>query len=357
MSSGCGIRSVLPQLRTADACDIRSEVHKRNGAELWWCHTHGMEVGGGGVGRCLGSDTAALRNDQIFTIDVADYPGGVAAWGATEPAACWGEVEIHGGVHLHARRFVGGMKEIDESFALVRITSGAQTVEIDEASAIAHLVSAVAGRVNVVLQCTHCGWLHLDRDEFAVTPHKKHLCNRCGRNFWNTELTIANPLAGLAHNPAFTVGSVPVPATETLKLRRSLYTSISIWGSNPAIVWTSELAESEGIHVHARDSVGDLTIDDTYGSVEIDHVRLDPELVRLLMVQRTIPSVCSRIVSLSCPHCASLHADRGDFAFRPRNEFVCAHCDRAFVSPGRRNVVSNPLIQILADLDMLPSLP
>ena len=125
-------------------------------SQLWRCHTHGMEVAGSGSVRCYGSDAPAFRDDQIFSIDVAEYPGGIAAWGATAPAAYWGSFQDERGVHVHARRLAGGTKEIDQSFALVRVTSGSALVQIDEASAVARLVSLVAGHENVVLACPHC---------------------------------------------------------------------------------------------------------------------------------------------------------------------------------------------------------
>lgn len=351
MSGTCGTRSVLPRLRTEAPCEVRSEVRKRSGTPLWWCHAHGVEAPLGVGSRCPGADTPALRGSEIIEIDVHDYPGGVAVWGATPPAVSWGPVTVEAGVHLHARVEVGGPKVIDGSFAVVRVTSQEQTIEIDEASAVAQLISLAAGQTIVSLVCPHCDWRHLDRDQFAVDPHRKHLCNRCGRNFWATDLTISNPLAVINDRPEFTPTAPTVTATDSIHLERDNYSSIAIWGSNPAIIWTSPMPQAEGIHVHAWDATGALVIDETYGSVTVDGVNLDPILVRLLMIQRALSDAESRLVSLVCPLCGTLHVESGAAALQPKNSFICTSCRQPFLSPGRRKVLSNPLLAILRGRD------
>lgn len=357
MTATCGRRSVLPQLRTSSPCDIRTEILKRNGEPLWWCHVHGTAASGSGS-VCPGAGTPPIPDDEVLSIDVDDFPGGVGLWGATPPAVSWGRVEVEHGIHVHARHVVGGKKVIDDSFPVVRVTSGTETIEIDEASAVAHLVTAIAGQTTVVLECPHCGWRHLDREEFAVTPHRKHLCNRCGRNFWARELTISNPLATVLTIPGLAPSSAPVPAAEVLGIDLTDYSAIAVWGSNQAIVWTSPMPEADGLHVHAWNPDGTLAIDETYGAVAIDGVRLDPILVRLLMVQRALPGVADRIESLACPSCGTPHTDTGDSAFQTHNRFTCSRCGHEFRSPGARNVVSNPLLATLAELDSrLPTGP
>ena len=105
-----------------------------------------------------------------------------------------------------------------------------------------------------------------------------------------------------------------------LRICRSDYQSISdSGGSNPAIVWTSSLPESEGIHVHAE-YVLRLPFRLTRPMVlwRSTGCDFDPELVRLLMIQLTIPSLRSLVsVSLMCPCCGTPHVDRGVAAFDP----------------------------------------
>jgi transposase-like protein len=356
VTATCGMRSVLPQLRTSSPCDIRTEVLKRNGEPLWWCHVHGTATNGPGS-FCPGASTPPIPDDEILSINVDDFPGGVGVWGATPPALTWGRVDLDHGVHVHARHAVGGVKVIDDSFPIVRITSGTESIEIDEESAVAHLVTAIAGQSTVVLECPHCRWQHLDRDQFAVNPHRKHLCNRCGRNFWAGELTISNPLAAVLAVPGLAPCLSPVAATQDLCLDLADYSAVAVWGSNQAIVWTAPLPEADGLHVHAWGLDGTLIIDETYRSVEIDGTALDPDLVRLLMVQRALPELAGRIESLTCPSCGIPHADTGISAFRPHNRFTCSGCGREFRSPRARNIVSNPLLATVAELESGPNTP
>lgn len=345
MSGSCGRRPILPGLRSADRCEIRTEMHKRNGSELWWCHIHGVEANGPD-GPCSGASTPPLRPEDVFEIDLNEFPGGVGVWGATPPAMSWGPYANEAGVHVHARLEPDGPKDIDGSFAVVRVTSGRHVVEIDEASAVAHLISSYVGQANVSLTCPHCGWFHLDRDQFAVSPHRKHLCNRCGRNFWAEELTISNPVAGAQERLGLEPPLLPLPTKASLRLTRADYGAVALWGSNPAIVWTAARPEAVGIHVHALDAGGQVVIDETYGNVEIDGVVLDPELVSLLMVQRALPETADRLRSLSCPRCGAAHADVGAAAVVPRNTFMCSACGQTFQSPGRRKVACNPLLAV-----------
>lgn len=34
--------------------------------------------------------------------------------------------------------------------------------------------------IRILLSCPFCGTLHVDRGEWAVRPHREHLCERCG---------------------------------------------------------------------------------------------------------------------------------------------------------------------------------
>src|ERR1019366_596714 len=120
------------------------------------------------------------------------FPGGGGGGGPPPPALSWGRVEVDHGVHVHARLVAGG------------------------------------------------------------TPHRKHLCNRCGRNFWARELTISNPLAVVLAVPGLAPSAPPVAATQDLRLELADYSAVAIWGSNQAIVWTAPTPEADGIHVHSR---------------------------------------------------------------------------------------------------------
>lgn len=355
MAPQCGRRQVLPQLRTSDPCAIASEVKKRNGSPLQWCSTHGREVHGdanGSVpGACDGAAAPPVPDDEVLEIDLDDYRGGVACWGATKPVVAIGDTPCRDhGVHVHARKEPDGPKVIDDSFTIVRITSAGRQVTLDEESALAHVASAVAGYDNVVLRCTHCGFEHLDRDIFAVEPHRKHLCNRCGRNFWAKDATVSNPAVAVSSLPGVTPPPPPVASAATIAIDSSHYSGVAIWPSNPAIVWTAATPEKTGIHVHAWDADGNLVIDETYASVALDGTELDEQQLRWLMVQRIVNTDPRRIGVVRCPNCDRPHAD-ADSAFVATNRKQCAYCKTEFSTPRRRRIVSNPILENFPDPD------
>lgn len=355
MSGTCGRRPVLPTLRKAAPCEVAAAVKKRNGDPNWWCNTHGQAASGAGgrpLTTCPGAHVQPVPTEDICDLDLADFPGGVACWGASPPTIAYGQQAADVGVHVHARRTLDGPKVIDRSFTIVRATSQGQTVELDEASLLAFMVSSVANQPMVELTCSHCGWVHLDRDAFAVVLHRKHLCNRCGRNFWNTDPTISNPALAVRRLPAVPPPVPPQPIATHLDLNRQSFTAFALWASNPAVLWTFRRPELEGIHVHAWDSSGAQAIDETYGTVAIEGTDIDANLLRLLMAQRALFAEPWRVTSLSCPSCHSPHADLGPAAFHLTAGKDCTMCGTAFTSPGRRLVVSNPLIGTIRDLGL-----
>lgn len=343
--ASCGQRSTLRILQTDAPCDIRCEVKRRNGSDQWVCLTHGhlaISDGGGPLPQCAAAGIPAVPEDDILVFDLADYPGGVGIWGACRPALQIGAPPIERGVHVHARVEPDGPKIIDRSYEIVVVRDGDRSITIDADSALAYVASAVAGHTIVALTCPHCGHVHLDRDEFAVTPHRKHLCNRCHRNFWNPQPTVSNPLGELErwmHLPR--PRTVTAPARH-LELDRAVFGAIALWGTNPPILWTADRPQHDGLHVHAWDHDGHQLIDATYATVQLDGEDIDAELARLAMVQRIL-FADDQLRALRCPACDSELVDHGEDALHLHNQRRCPACDTTSISPGRRNVVSNPL--------------
>ena len=166
---------------------------------------------------------------------------------------------------------------------------------------------------------------------------------------------IGNPIIGVRQ--ACGVGDhQTTPSQERLDIRQDQFPGgIQIWGSNPAFLWTSDRAESEGIHVHAfLDGQTEPELDETYGEVIIDGVRLDPEMVRVLMAQNVMPSLKGRVRSIDCPDCHRPEFEVGEAAYTPKATHTCSGCGHRFSAPGRpRNTVANPLPAILAGLARL----
>jgi len=251
------------------------------------------------------------------------------------------------GIHVHARNEPGGHKVIDETFREVVLELASGDVEVDAAAATAYVAAAVFGLELKALQCPHCGHDHLDADEFGAAAHRKHQCNSCGRHFFDPQgiPSISNPLARLAtQSPLRQV----VMSTQTLSIsQRQFPGGISIWGSNPAFLWTSERPEEAGLHVHAWSASGKLVIDDTFGAVTVDGLAVDATMTRVLMVQRSMRYLRHRIVCLRCPRCGEPHFDAGADSMKPRPSHDCSTCGLNFLGRSRhRLLVSNPMVEV-----------
>jgi len=305
---------------------------------------------------CRYASQPPLTQQDVLELDLACFQGGIALWGAVPPVYDTTRQPLDRGVHVHARRVVDGKKEIDKTYRGVMLkaalTSGALCeFLISELDAIYYMATRVFGFEVKYVECTYCGYPHLDKDWFSVHAHSRHLCAGCGRNFRDTTTSIGNPIAAIqaamGHRPRLK------KAKKKLKIRQADFPGgIQIWGSNPAIVWTSSKHEEEGIHVHAfREEGACAELDDTFSEVVIDGIKLNPTHVRVLMAQNTLPHIAGRIKSLDCPKCGHAHFSDGESAFTPRAMHECKHCGQAFPGRGKlRNLISNPALRIIEQL-------
>jgi hypothetical protein len=177
--------------------------------------------------------------------------------------------------------------------------------------------------------------------EYGFSAQLKGICSEA-----------SNPIVGVRHACGAREHQT-APSQRKLDIRQADYPGgIQIWGSNPAFLWTSSRAEEEGIHVHAfLDGQKDPELDETYGEVIIDGVRLDPEMVRVLMAQNVMPSLKDRSRSIDCPACGRPQFGVGEAAYTPTARHTCSGCGHQFAAPGRlRNLVANPLPAIFAAL-------
>jgi hypothetical protein len=200
---------------------------------------------------------------------------------------------------------------MDWTYRAVRV-SGSRLpmgVDVHEIDAIYYMVTSVFGHPMSYVRCKHCGWPHLDKDFFSVHPHQRHLCAGCGEHFRDSERGIGNPIIGV-RQACGVVEHQTTPSQEKTDIRQADYPGgIQIWGSNPAFLWTGGKAEAEGIHLHAfLQGKKEPELDETYGEVIIDGVRLDPEMVRVLMAQNVMPSLKDRVRSIGCPACRRPHS-------------------------------------------------
>lgn len=239
-----------------------------------------------------------------------------------------------------------------------QVTAGG--VVVDQIDALYYLVSTVFGCATRFVACPFCSWPHLDMDYFSVHPHRRHLCAGCGRHFSDRVRGIGNPIAAVREACGAEAHDI-VPAPQNLSVYQADFPGgIQIWGSNPAFLWTQSKDEQAGIHVHAFESESDAepTIDETFHEVTIDGVRLDPDMVRVLMAQNVLPLLRGRVRSATCPNCLHAQFDAGTAAYTPSRDHACSECGSAIAVTGRlRNTVVNPLPAILADLSRFAPRP
>jgi len=213
-------------------------------------------------------------------------------------------------------------------------------------------ISTILKRRVKYLKCPECGNVHCDKGWFAVHYHQEHQCEKCGAKFSDTEPSISNPVMLLKELCGDVLQDRPIidPVERKISIKQAKYPGgIQIWGSNPAIVWTSPKLEEGGIHFHGYyQRVITPTVDETFGALDIDDVSLDPEMVRHLMAQQALPYLVPHLCALSCPNCHQPHFDRFELAATPHTQHTCEHCQHEFDSPeDKKLAVSNPLIGIL----------
>ena len=345
---------------SSGGCEIVAVGKRRDGGTRYWCFQHKADATakyGRPADCCRRSHIPAILSAETLSIDVNEYDGGVALWGAVPPVYDTTLQALDRGIHVHARTTKGGSKDIDTTYRSVRLIGGPgnaekETVTVSELDAIYYMVSRVFGLEMKCVECTYCGYSHLDKDWFSVHAHRRHLCAGCGKYFRDTQISIGNPVCQLG-GTSRRGKKLSRPATAKLDIRqRDFPGGIQIWGSNLAILWTGELDEEEGIHVHAFEGDGaKAVLDDTFAQVMIDGLSLDPSMVRTLMAQSALPHIENRVVDVRCSKCGAAKFDSGEDGFTPKTEHCCAKCGANFPSRGRlRNVIGNPLIGVLERL-------
>lgn len=338
-------------------CKIVFVGKRRDGGGRYWClvhHANATAKYGVAADRCVAADDLPIKKSETLDLDFEKYPGGVALWGSVPAVYDTTRQPMDRGIHVHARSAQGGAKDIDKTYRRLRIPLRTDLLsdgwaEVDEIDAINYMVSGVFGFETIPVKCVHCGFAHLDRDWFAVHAHRKHQCHGCGRQFSDTVVGVGNPIAALRQM----LGARATRkrrAPETISINQRDYPGgVQIWGSNPAILWTSTDAEMTGIHLHAfRSHDQEMPeVDETYAKVTIDSIRLDPEQVRTFMAQSAMPHLEGRVVELVCPECGQSHFDQGAHAFTPHIDHECDGCRAIFQAPGQmKKTIGNPFIGV-----------
>jgi len=304
-------------------------------------------------------DEVLLKPDKlkVLNLEPEKYPGGIAIWGALpavfNSSACPDDED---GVHVHARMEVGGPKQIDETFDIVRININSengttQTFDVNGSATANYNISTILKKKLKYLICPTCKNVHSDIGVNAVSYHLLHTCEHCGQCFLDTEPSISNSVMLLKEICGDVLQDRVIldPVDRKINVKKNTFKGgMQMWGSNPAVLWTSPKFEEGGIHFHGFQTNNKMpTVDETYGSLTIDNILLDPEMVRHLMVQNALLYLKTYLTSLTCPNCNGHHFDTFDNAVNPHLLHICEHCNSEFDSPNGLPCVSNPLIKIL----------
>ena len=135
---------------------------------------------------------------------------------------------------------------------------------------------------------------------------------------------------------------------------------VAVWGAVSPILDTAHQPVEEGVHVHARRSIGSKKeIDDNFVQVIIKNWKGN-EKPLIITAEEAVHFMVAkvfgiRIESIRCPGCNRLHLDEGWFSVNPHQQHLCVHCERMFFDfePG----VGNPLAEIEVPPDALVAQP
>ena len=99
------------------------------------------------------------------------------------------------------------------------------------------------------INCSHCGYPHLDLGYFARRPHRKHFCANCGHDSTpSSAAMVSTPLK--PHRDQFNQACKYEEPLRSLNLSDFEGCHYNLWASTPAIIWTADRPQEKGIHVH-----------------------------------------------------------------------------------------------------------
>lgn len=340
---------------------IAEKAMRKSGEPRYWCTAHNASATAKYGVKLSECEVAYLQPPDSKPIEIRpeEYPGGIALWGAVSPVYDTSNIPPERGIHVHARKDVGGKKSIDETYSEALVLAPNKylidrLIRVTGKSAVSHYVSKFFKQQLITNYCTHCGSQHLDCEQFSLKPHRRHLCHQCQQEFIDTKRGISNPIVELQEICGDRGDNRPLKrSTDKIEFnQRDMAGGIQIWASNKAVLWTSPKEELEGIHIHTYARPGeDPSNDETYGRVVIDGIELNETMLGFYMAQKSLAYLENKLTALDCPKCNTPHFDRNEFAYTPHRNHICETCGNTFSAPGSRKlVVSNPFVKTVTQL-------
>src|SRR5437870_4967366 len=96
------LSSAIQRTGPALSCDVVAIEKRRDGGTRYWCRAHRADATakyGKPASKCGAADSIAIRAEEVKTLDLDKYLGGVALWGAA-PAVL---IDYDLGAELHDR--------------------------------------------------------------------------------------------------------------------------------------------------------------------------------------------------------------------------------------------------------------
>ncbi len=286
-------------------CDFVNAGKFRHGANRWWCRTHQSHWGTkadlesyarSSVMTCAEHTQPMNYVVSPFVIDIEKFAE-VGIW-CSMPAAIstWPILPRPPRIHVHVRAVAGGAKTVDRDFPAIALDYRSNLgmfdaieitrVNITPPAAFEFVCGLESAREMNCINCSSCGYPHLDLGDFATKPHRKHFCANCGRDStWSKVEIVSTPLKPL-HDAFMNAAGFDVPR-RSINLDAYPGSGYALWASTPAILWTASRPQELGIHVHVHDG-GPRIIDDTYGEVILGGKRLVREDLLAMMKERTV---------------------------------------------------------------------
>jgi hypothetical protein len=152
-------------------------------------------------------------------------------------------------IYMHVHDSVAGTKTVDGDFNAVSLHydqnlglfANAQITKVNMTppAALEFMRAIEEGREMDCINCSHCGYPHLDLGQFGLVPHRKHFCGNCGRDStWIKQPIVSTPLKPL--HDQFAAAAHYVEPDRQLNLDEYPGCGFAIWASTPAILWTAD---------------------------------------------------------------------------------------------------------------------